>query len=100
MAKKVIGEIKLQIPAGQANPSPPVGPALGSARRQHYGVLQVIQCRDSGAAGDDHAGHYHRLCRPFLYFRHQNSAGVGLAEKSRWTGKRFCRSRARPKSAR
>ena len=29
MAKKVIGEIKLQIPAGQANPSPPVGPALG-----------------------------------------------------------------------
>ena len=29
MAKKVVGEIKLQIPAGQANPSPPVGPALG-----------------------------------------------------------------------
>ena len=29
MAKKVIGTIKLQIPAGQANPSPPVGPALG-----------------------------------------------------------------------
>ncbi len=29
MAKKVIAEIKLQIPAGQANPAPPVGPALG-----------------------------------------------------------------------
>ncbi|GAA9252264.1 50S ribosomal protein L11 [Helicobacter pylori] len=29
MAKKVVGEIKLQIPAGKANPSPPVGPALG-----------------------------------------------------------------------
>ncbi len=29
MAKKVIGEIKLQIPAGKANPAPPVGPALG-----------------------------------------------------------------------
>jgi len=29
MAKKVIGIIKLQIPAGQANPAPPVGPALG-----------------------------------------------------------------------
>lgn len=29
MAKKIIGQIKLQIPAGQANPSPPVGPALG-----------------------------------------------------------------------
>ena len=31
MAKKVSGYIKLQIPAGQANPSPPVGPALGQA---------------------------------------------------------------------
>jgi large subunit ribosomal protein L11 len=31
MAKKVTGYIKLQIPAGQANPSPPVGPALGQA---------------------------------------------------------------------
>ncbi|WP_303720365.1 50S ribosomal protein L11 [Malonomonas rubra] len=29
MAKKVVGMIKLQIPAGKANPSPPVGPALG-----------------------------------------------------------------------
>jgi large subunit ribosomal protein L11 len=29
VAKKIIAEIKLQIPAGQANPSPPVGPALG-----------------------------------------------------------------------
>ena len=29
MAKKVVGQIKLQIPAGAANPSPPVGPALG-----------------------------------------------------------------------
>jgi large subunit ribosomal protein L11 len=31
MAKKVINKIKLHIPAGQANPSPPVGPALGQA---------------------------------------------------------------------
>lgn len=29
MGKKVVGELKLQIPAGKANPSPPVGPALG-----------------------------------------------------------------------
>ena len=29
MAKKLLGQIKLQIPAGKANPSPPVGPALG-----------------------------------------------------------------------
>jgi large subunit ribosomal protein L11 len=31
MAKKVTGNIKLQVPAGQANPSPPIGPALGQA---------------------------------------------------------------------
>ncbi len=31
MAKKVIGQVKLQIPAGQATPAPPVGPALGQA---------------------------------------------------------------------
>ena len=29
MAKKVIGQLKLQVPAGKANPSPPIGPALG-----------------------------------------------------------------------
>ena len=31
MAKKITGFIKLQVPAGQANPSPPIGPALGQA---------------------------------------------------------------------
>ena len=46
MAKKVIGFIKLQIGAGKANPSPPVGPALGSAGVnimstwfKYYGIL-------------------------------------------------------------
>ena len=29
MAKKIVGTLKLQVPAGKANPSPPVGPALG-----------------------------------------------------------------------
>ena len=31
MAKKIKGYVKLQVPAGQANPSPPIGPALGQA---------------------------------------------------------------------
>ena len=31
MAKKIEGYVKLQVPAGQANPSPPIGPALGQA---------------------------------------------------------------------
>lgn len=38
MAQKVVGYIKLQIPAGKATPAPPVGPALGPARCKHHGV--------------------------------------------------------------
>ncbi|HXV78951.1 MAG TPA: 50S ribosomal protein L11 [Candidatus Binatia bacterium] len=45
MARKVIGEIKLQIPAGQANPSPPVGPALGQR-----GVNIMEFCKSFNAA--------------------------------------------------
>lgn len=41
MAKKIIGKIKLQIPAGKANPAPPVGPALGQ-----HGVNIMAFCKD------------------------------------------------------
>ncbi len=42
MAKKVTGFIKLQIPAGQANPSPPVGPALGQAGLNIMGFCKAF----------------------------------------------------------
>jgi large subunit ribosomal protein L11 len=45
MAKKVVNEIKLQIPAGKATPSPPVGPALGQA-----GVNIPAFCKEFNAA--------------------------------------------------
>jgi large subunit ribosomal protein L11 len=45
MAKKVVAEVKLQIPAGQANPSPPVGPALGQR-----GVNIMEFCKSFNAA--------------------------------------------------
>ena len=51
MAKKVIGEIKLQIPAGQANPSPPVGPALGQR-----GVNIMEFCKAFNAATQNQPG--------------------------------------------
>jgi large subunit ribosomal protein L11 len=51
MAKKVIGQIKLQIPAGQANPAPPVGPALGQ-----HGVNIMNFCKEYNAATRDQAG--------------------------------------------
>ena len=51
MAKKVIAVIKLQIPAGQANPAPPVGPALG----QHG--LNIMQfCKDYNDRTSSQAG--------------------------------------------
>ncbi len=51
MAKKVIGEIKLQIPAAQANPSPPVGPALGQR-----GVNIMEFCKAFNAATQNQPG--------------------------------------------
>jgi len=51
MAKKIAGYIKLQIPAGQANPSPPVGPALGQR-----GVNIMEFCKQFNAKTADKAG--------------------------------------------
>jgi large subunit ribosomal protein L11 len=51
MAKKIIGLIKLQIPAGQANPSPPVGPALGQ-----HGVNIMEFCKAFNAKTQDQNG--------------------------------------------
>jgi large subunit ribosomal protein L11 len=51
MAKKIIGSIKLQIPAGKANPSPPVGPALGQ-----HGVNIMEFCKAFNAKTQSQEG--------------------------------------------
>ena len=51
MAKEAIGFIKLQIPAGQANPAPPVGPALGQ-----HSVNIMEFCKAFNAATQDQPG--------------------------------------------
>ncbi|MDX1764604.1 MAG: 50S ribosomal protein L11 [bacterium] len=51
MAKEVIGKIKLQVPAGSANPSPPVGPALGQ-----HGVNIMEFCKAFNAQTQNQAG--------------------------------------------
>jgi large subunit ribosomal protein L11 len=51
MAKKELGKIKLQIPAGGANPSPPVGPALGQ-----HGVNIMEFCKAFNAKTQDQKG--------------------------------------------
>lgn len=51
MAKELVKQLKLQIPAGQANPSPPVGPALGQA-----GLNIMEFCKDFNARTQESAG--------------------------------------------
>jgi len=51
MAKKIQGYIRLQLPAGAANPAPPVGPALGA-----QGVNIMAFCKEFNAATKDKAG--------------------------------------------
>jgi len=65
MAKKVVGYIKLQVKAGQANPSPPVGPALGQrglnimdSARHFNAATQKVR------AGSADSGDHHRLFGP------------------------------------
>jgi len=50
MAKKVIGSIKLQVPAGQANPSPPIGPALG---QQGVNIMEFCKAFNAKTAGQE-----------------------------------------------
>ncbi|KPK99950.1 MAG: 50S ribosomal protein L11 [candidate division Zixibacteria bacterium SM23_73_3] len=51
MAKKVIGNVKLQIPAGNATPAPPVGPALGQ-----YGINMMDFCKLFNSKTQNQAG--------------------------------------------
>ena len=51
MAKKVVGFIKLHVPGGQANPAPPVGPALGA-----HGVNIMEFCKQFNAKTQDQPG--------------------------------------------
>ncbi len=52
MAKEITGTLKLQIPAGQANPSPPVGPALGQAGLNIMEFCKEFNSKTQGQAGD------------------------------------------------
>jgi large subunit ribosomal protein L11 len=52
MAKKVVKIIKLQIPAGKANPAPPIGPALGSAGVNIMGFCKEFNAKTQSMAGD------------------------------------------------
>ena len=69
MAKKIEGYIKLQIPAGNANPAPPVGPALGQ-----HGVNIMDFCKQFNAKTQDQPGMIIPVVITVVFLYLQNAA--------------------------
>ena len=62
MAKKIIGQLKLQVKAGQANPSPPVGPALGQRGLNIMAFVKEFNAKTADLEpGSPDAGDHHLL---------------------------------------
>jgi len=84
MAKKLLGSLKLQVPAGAANPVSANRPRSRSARHQHHGILQGVQ-RPYGAGTEGHApsrGDHVSTQDKIVHLRDQDAAGVLLPEAS------------------
>ena len=85
MAKKVQAYVKLQVAAGMANPSPPVGPALG---QQGVNIMEFCKAfnakTDSIEKGLPIPVVITVYADRFFHFRYQDSAGSSSAEKSGW----------------
>ena len=81
--KKVTGQVKLQIPAGKANPAPPIGPALGQQGVNIMEFCKQFNAADPGAGegGPDHPGDHHRVSGPFLHLHAEDASGGGAAEE-------------------
>ena len=62
--KKITGYIKLQLPAGKANPSPPVGPALGQHGVNIMGFCKEFNAKTRRAGRHDHPRRDHGLLGP------------------------------------
>ena len=77
MAKKITGYVKLQVPAGAAQPVAADRPRARPARPQHHGILQGLQCAHR-ADGEGHADsrHHHGLSGSFLHLRDEAAAGI------------------------
>ena len=73
MAQKVVGYVKLQIPAGKATPAPPVGPALGQHGVNIAAFTKEFNERTKNDMGHDHPRGHHGVCRPFLLLHYQDS---------------------------
>ena len=76
MAKKVVGKIGLQIPAGKATPAPPIGPALGPYSLNIMDFCKQYNERTQSQAGHDHSGRDHGVRRPDVFVHHEDAAGI------------------------
>ena len=90
MAKKITGYLKLQVPAGAANPSPPIGPALGQR-----GLNIMEFCKQFNAQtqkmekGYADPGRHHDLSGSLLHLRDEDAAGVLLHQEGGQARKRL-----------
>ena len=75
MAKKVLTLIKLQIPGGQANPAPPVGPALGQHGVNIMEFCKAFNAQTQARERPHHPGRDHGLRGPLVHVHHEDAAG-------------------------
>ena len=84
MAKKVIGYIKLQVPAGKANPSPPIGPALGQRGLNIMEFCKAFNAQTQGVEpGLADPGRDHGVRRQELHLRDEDAAGHRADQEGR-----------------
>ena len=76
MAKKVVGKIGLQIPAGKATPAPPIGPALGPYSLNIMDFCKQYNERTASQAGMIIPVEITVLRRPHVHVHHEDAAGV------------------------
>ena len=100
MAKKVQAMVKLQIPAGKANPSPPVGPALGQHGVNIMEFCKGFNAQTGSAGGPDPAGGGDDLPGPVVHLRGEDAAGGRAAQARGRASPRRRRCRTRTRSAR
>ncbi len=90
MAKKVVGYIKLQVKAGQANPSPPVGPALG---QRGLNIMEFCKAFNAATSKLEPGLPTPVIITAYsdrtLHLRHQVDPGFGAAEEGRGHRVRF-----------
>ena len=84
MAKKITGYVKLQVPAGAANPSPPIGPALG---QRGLNIMEFCKAFNAKTAqiekGTPDPGGHHRVSGPQLHLRDEAAPGGRSSSRRR-----------------